>query len=117
MLIMIVLLNYSINSYGNDNISFTGEPDSDSTLIAYSDLKIVNSKLIELEFQKEINLKLQSIIKLDSIVIDTLLFNNNYLITENNKVNKKAKRYKKQRNVAIGVGIVGIITTIVALIK
>lgn len=117
MLIMIVLLNYSINSYTNNNISFTGELDSDSTLIAYSDLKIVNSKLIELEFQKEINFKLQSIIKLDSIVIDTLLFNNNYLITENNKVNKKAKRYKKQRNVAIGVGIIGIITTIVALIK
>lgn len=117
MLIMIVLLNYSINSYGNDNISFTGELDSDSTLIAYSDLKIVNSKLIELEFQKEINLKLQDIIKLDSIVIDTLLFNNKNLLTENNKLNKKANRYKKQRNVAIGVGIVGIITTIVALIK
>lgn len=117
MLIMIVLLNYSINSYGNDSISFTGELDSDSTLIAYSDLKIVNSKLIELEFQKEINLKLQSIIKLDSIVIDTLIFNNNYLITENNKLNKKTKRYKKQRNVAIGVSIVAIIVTLVALIK
>lgn len=117
MLIMIVLLNYSINSYGNDNIFFTGELDSDSTLIAYSDLKIVNSKLIELEFQKEINLKLQDIIKLDSIVIDTLLFNNNNLITENTKLNKKANRYKKQRNVATAIGIVGIITTIVALIK
>lgn len=117
MLIMIVLLNYSINSYGNDSISFTGELDSDSTLIAYSDLKIVNSKLIELEFQKEINLKLQGIIKLDSIIIDTLLFNNNNLVTENYKLNKKAKQYKKQRNIAIGVGLVGIITTIVALIK
>ena len=117
MLIMIVLLNYSISSYTNDNISFTGELDSDSTLISYSDLKIVNSKLIELEFQKEINLKLQDIIKLDSIVIDTLLFNNNNLITENIKLNKKANRYKKQRNVVTGIGIVGIITTIVALIK
>lgn len=117
MLIMIVLLNYSINSYTNDNISFTGELDSDSTLIAYSDLKIVNSKLIELEFQKEINLKLQDIIKLDSIVIDTLLFNNNNLITENIKLNKKANRYKKQRNIVTGIGIVGIIITIVALIK
>ena len=114
---MIVLLNYSINSYTNDNISFTGELDSDSTLIAYSDLKIVNSKLIELEFQKEINLKLQDIIKLDSIVIDTLLFNNNNLITENIKLNKKANRYKKQRNIVTGIGIVGIIITIVALIK
>ena len=114
---MIVLLNCSINSYGNDSIPFTGELESDSILIAYSDLKIVNSKLIELEFQKEINLKLQNIIKLDSIVIDTLLFNNNNLITENNKLTKKAKRYKKQRNIAIGVGLVGIITTIVALIK
>lgn len=114
---MIVLLNYFINSYGNDSISFTGELESDSTLIAYSDLKIVNSKLIELEFQKEINLKLQGIIKLDSIVIDTLLFNNNNLITENNKLNKKTKRYKRQRNIAVGVGIVGIITTLVALIK
>ena len=114
---MIVLLNYSINSYGNDSISFTGELESDSILIAYSDLKIVNSKLIELEFQKEINLKLQGIIKLDSIVIDTLLFNNNYLNTKNNELTKKAKRYKKQRNIAIGVGLVGIITTIVALIK
>lgn len=117
MLIMIVLLNYSINSYTNDDIFFTGELDSDSTLIAYSDLKIVNSKLIELEFQKEINLKLQDIIKLDSIVIDTLLFNNNNLITENNKLNKKVKSYKKQRNIAVGVGLIGIITTIVALIK
>jgi hypothetical protein len=114
---MIVLLNYSINSYGNSNISFTGELDSDSILIAYSDLKIVNSKLIELEFQKEINFKLQSIIELDSIIIDTLLFNNNNLITQNNKLNKKVKRYKKQRNIVTSIGIVGIITTIVALIK
>ena len=117
MLIMIVLLNYSINSYGNDSIPFTGELNSDSTLIAYSDLKIVNSKLIELEFQKEINLKLQDIIKLDSIVIDTLLFSNNNFYKQNIKINTKANKYKKQRDIAVGVSIVGIITTIVALIK
>lgn len=114
---MIALLNYSINSSSNDNIPFTGEEESDSTLIAYSDLKIVNSKLIELEYEKEINTKLISIIKLDSLVIDTLLFNNNLLYNKNIELIDRQSKLKKQRNTAIGVGVISLIIAIMALVK
>ena len=76
--ITIVLLCYSINlSATNTNNSPTGEvtAKSDSVLIAYSDLRIANSKMIQLEYEKEINKKLRTIVANDSIVIrnyDTL---------------------------------------------
>lgn len=76
---MIVLSNYSISwSKNNNQDSFTGVVDSttnvqDSVFIAFSDLKVANSKMIELDYVKQINIKLNENIKLDSIYNRTIL--------------------------------------------
>ena len=116
---MIVLLNYSINSYSDTiNNSSTGELEQkDSVFISYNDLRTVNSKLIELKYEKETNNVLRTIIRNDSLIIDTLTIDNLRLTSEVKTLNKLNKKYKKQRNVGFGIGIVGIITTILMLIK
>ena len=116
---MIVLLSYSINLYANDyHISSTGEvAEKDSIFVSYTDLKIVNSKLIELKYEKETNNILRTIIRNDSLIIDTLIFDNTRLTNKMQILNKSNKKYKKQRNIGFSVGIIGIITTILMLIK
>jgi len=84
--------------------------NKDSVLIAYSDLKKANIKLIELKYQKEINANLNNIIFNDSIIIA------NYKVI-NNQQNNIIKRYKKERNYAIGGGISTLILLILSLIK
>lgn len=127
---MIVLLSCFINSYANDiyinrdivsscysrylsNRSSTGELDnrSDSVLISYNDLKIVNSKLIELKYEKEININLRNIISNDSIIIDNYSKLNKQLVNDYNKS-------IKQRNIVIGVcGFVFTTSIILLIIK
>ena len=118
-MITIALLSCSINLYANDyHISSTGEVvQEDSVLISYNDLKVVNGKLVELKYKKETNNILRTIIRNDSLIIDTLTIDNLRLTSEVKKLNKSNKKYKKQRNVGFGIGIVGIITTILMLIK
>lgn len=116
---MIALLSCSINLYANNyHISSTGEiVQEDSVLISYNDLKVVNGKLIELKYEKETNNVLRTIIRNDSLIIDTLTINNIRLNSEVKTLNKSNNKYKKQRNVGFGIGIVGIITTILMIIK
>ena len=116
---MIALLSCSINLYANNyNISSTGEViQKDSVLISYNDLKVINCKLIELKYEKETNNVLKRIIRNDSLIIDTLTIDNIRLTSNVQKLNKTNKKYKKQRNVGFGIGTVGIITTILMLIK
>lgn len=116
---MIALLSCSINLYANDyHISSTGEVvQEDSILISYNDLKVVNGKLIELKYEKETNNILRTIIRNDSLIIDTLTIDNIRLANDIQKLNKLNKKHKKQRNIGFGIGITGIITTILMLIK
>lgn len=116
---MIALLSCSINLYANDyHISSTGEVvQEDSILISYNDLKVVNGKLIELKYEKETNNILRTIIRNDSLIIDTLTIDNIRLANDIQRLNKLNKKYKKQRNIGFGIGITGIITTILMLIK
>ena len=116
---MIALLSCSINLYANNyHISSTGEViKEDSVLVSYNDLKVVNGKLIELKYEKETNNILRKIIQNDSLVIDTITINNLRLTSEVQILNKSNKKYKKQRNTGFGIGIAGIITTILMLIK
>jgi len=110
---MTVLLSYSTNLLASegDTISSTGRQDS--VLIAYDDLRKVNSKLIELNYEKEINKNLSDIIYNDSIVIDNLK-SSIYRISAD--ADKRVKMMKKQRNVATGVGIVSIILLIISIL-
>ena len=118
-MITIVLLSCSINLYANDyHISSTGEViKQDSIYISYTDLKIVNSKLIELKYEKETNTILRKIIKNDSIIIDTLIVNNNKLTSDIQNLNKVNNKYKKQRNIGVGISVCSIFTIILMLLK
>jgi len=118
-LITIVLLSCFINLYPNDyHISSTGEViQEDSVFISYDDLKVVNGKLIELKYEKETNNILRTIIRNDSLIIDTLTIDNIRLTSDIQKLNKSNKKYKKQRNIGFSVGIIGIIITSLMLIK
>lgn len=113
---MIVLLNCSINLFANNECDyihpFTGEVinRNDSVLIAYDDLRIVNSKLTELNYEKQINTNLRNIISNDSIIIKDYK-----TITEN--LNKDYKKTIKQRNIAISASILFFITSIFLFVK
>lgn len=113
---MIALSSYSTSwSKNESHTSFTGgllgdTTINDSVLIAYSDLRIVNVKLIDLKYQKEINKKLTEIIYNDSLIIA----NKDIIINEKDKVIKK---HKKEKNIAIGSGIGVLILLILSLIK
>ena len=99
---MIVLLSYSTSWCQNDNatISSTGEltASSDSILIAFDDLRKANTKMVELKYEKEINDSLRSIIKNDDIIMREYSSNIDAL-------KKQVKQGKRQRNLAIGGGV------------
>lgn len=111
---MIVLLNCSINLFANDDNKdlhpSTGElvQSNDSVLISYNDLRIVNSKLIELDYEKQVNNNLRNILHNDSIIIRDYK-------SINERINKDCKKTIRQRNLAIGGAALFFITTIVTL--
>ena len=113
---MIALLGYSTNLYASNqtdvlNLS-TGEifiPE-DSVLISYNDLRIVNSKLIQLDYEQQINANLRTIIKNDSIVIK------DYKLL-NDRISKNCKKAVRQRNITIGAGVLFFISSILLLVK
>lgn len=94
---MTALVSYSTNSLANDSLSSTGRV-SDTICLSYDELRIVNSKLIELRYEKEINSGLRQIISNDSIAINSLTDSNDNCVKENVKL-------KKQRNISGGIGI------------
>lgn len=112
---MIVLLSCSISLLANntdvDSLHLsTGNvvQPKDSVLISYDDLRRANAKLIELNYEKQINSNLRNIISNDSIVI------RDYQVL-NEKINKDCKKAIRQRNIAIGGAAALFITTIVTL--
>ena len=68
---MIALLSCFTSSYANNDYSLL-RGSNDSTLISYNDLRFVNSKLIELEYTKQINDKYKELHKIDSTSIVAL---------------------------------------------
>lgn len=113
---MIALLGYSTNLYANNQVDSlklsTGEVfiPEDSVLISYDDLRIVNSKLIQLDYEKQINSNLRTITKNDSIVIK------DYKLL-NDRISKNCKKVVRQRNIAIGTGVLFFISSILLLVK
>ena len=111
---MIALLGCSTNLLANDTDNLpTGEvvEQTDSVMIAYDDLRIVNSKLVELDYERQINANLRQVVANDSIII------NDYNAI-NTRLNQDCKKYIRQRNIAIGGGIfITILGTILLLVK
>lgn len=113
---MIVLLGYSINLSANNTDAdslhhSTGEvvQPKDSVLISYDDLRLANSKLIELDYEKQINNNLRCIIANDSIIIK------DYQIL-NEKINKDCKKAIRQRNIMFSSSAILFLTTIISLL-
>ena len=108
---MIVLLSCSIDLSGsNTYIPSTGElVDKDSVNVSIDDLRIVNSKLVELKYEKETNKVLRDIVYNDSCIID----NNNKTI---NQLKGKVKKVTKQRNVIGVAGAASIIFFIISIL-
>ena len=109
---MIALLSYSTSwCQSNVSLSSTGEQcgKSDSVLISYDDIRIVNSKLIQLKYEKEINDSLKVIINNDDKIIKE--YNNNI-----KSFNTKIKKVTTQRNI-IGIGGIVSILALIIFIK
>lgn len=108
---MIVLLSCSIGLSGsNPYIPSTGElVNQDSVNVSIDDLRIVNSKLVELKYEKEANKILRNIVHNDSCIID----NNNKTI---NQLKCKVKKVTKQRNVIGVAGAASIIFFIISIL-
>lgn len=107
-------MSYSISSLGSnvDAHSSTGVVDSnDSVLIAYDDLRIANSKMIQLEYEKQKNILLKDVLAIDSVLLQT----KDKLI---NQAKEETKRANKQRNIAIiGGGASLLLLLLVSIFK
>lgn len=106
---MIVLLSCSTSWCQNNSatISSTGELNAspDSVLISFDDLRKANAKMVELKYEKEINDSLRSIIKNDYIIMREYSSNINAL-------KKQVKQVKRQRNLAIGGGVLATLSMV-----
>lgn len=118
-MIMIVQLNCSMSycKIINEVIpSSTGELEysADSVPVSISDLRKVNSKLIELKYEKEINKQLKETINNDSIIIQgvTQRYNSAMLNHE-----KELKKVKKERNIYCIVSIIVTVLLGVSIVK
>ena len=94
-----------------DTIPSTGRQDS--VLIAYDDLRKVNGKLVELEYEKEINKNLRTVISNDSVAINSL---RSRIHNMDGDYDRRIKQVKKERNIAGGVGIVAIVLLIISIL-
>ena len=110
---MIVLLSYSTNLLANESDSIPSTGGQDSILIAYSDLRKVNAKLIELEYEREINKNLRDIVNNDSIAISTLKSGISRISAD---ADKRVKVAKRERNIAGSIGIVAIVLLVISLL-
>lgn len=102
-----------MNSLANEGDTIPSTGRQDSVLIAYDDLRKVNSKLIELKYEKDINEKLNAIISNDSIAIDNLKRRID-IVQRDSK--RELDKVRKQRNIAGGIGIGAIILLIISIL-
>lgn len=100
----IVLQLGCFTSYAqSDSITISLTDKKDSALVPIELLRIANSKMLELKYEKEININLREIIKNDSILIDDVSTLCNYYerkcIEDEKYYTEKIQNLKTQRNV------------------
>ncbi|MBO7693030.1 MAG: hypothetical protein J6Y28_09625 [Acholeplasmatales bacterium] len=99
-----------------DTIPSTGVLEQTDTVVAIpiSFIKIANSKMVELKYEKEINSNLIEVVKNDSLVISGLEYELNNCL-ENKEV--EVKRIRKQRNIFIATTIGAALVSLLVLLK
>ena len=102
-----------MNSLANDCDTIPSTGGQDSVLIAYDDLRKVNGKLIELEYEKSINRHLKVVLTNDSIAISSL---RDRIYNMDRDCKRTVERYKRQRNIAGGIGLGAIILLIISIL-
>ena len=103
--------NYDNNFYDNDVSFYIYDSIScysdtiikrcDSVIVSVDALRIANTKMIELKYQKEININLQEVIRVDSVLISSFESN---LFAIKKQAKEEIDNMKKQRNKAIAIG-------------
>ena len=110
---MIALLSCSWSWSKINATSLTGELKEDSVLISIDDIRKANAKMIELEYEKQINCNLTDIINNDSIAIRLL----NQRITDIQiEDGRTIRRLKTERNTLGGLSIGLTILLIIAIL-
>ena len=116
ILITIALLSYSTSwcqTNKTPTLSLTGELQSDTICIPIELLKVANAKMVELDYEKQINQNLREIVYNDSIVIADL---RNTI--EHNEVvyNNTLTKVELQRNIAFGTSGLLLVLLIISLL-
>lgn len=106
---MIALLSYSMSCLGNNHTLFYGAAN-DSLKISYDDLRIVNSKLVELDYEKQTNVKLKQVIENDKKIIATSDSINMYN-------NRRIVQLTRKNNIKNGALVTTVILLIISLFK
>ena len=118
---MIVLLSYSTSYCKTKTYNFTptGELNKtviDSARIAYSDLRTVNCKLLELKYSKQTNIELYKIIKHDSLqkvtMLNQLELDKQTIIDYDTSLTKQKKNNKIYKAGSLGFILLLIVTII-----
>lgn len=106
---MIVLLSCStsLSSKANNQTSFTGRQDS--IYVSIDDIRKANSKLIQLQYEKDINNSLREYIRNDSIIIKQTR-------EECSLLRGKSSRLTKERNAAATSSLVLLLLLIMKLL-
>ena len=102
-----------MNSLANDGDTIPSTGRQDSVLIAYDDLRKVNGKLIELNYEREINKNLRNIVHNDSIAIYNL---KSGIARISADADKQVKVAKRERNIAGGISIVAIVLLVISIL-
>ena len=88
----------------------------DSVVVSVDALRIANAKMLELKYEKEINVNLQEVVRVDSVLISSLESN---LFAVKEQAKEELDDMRKQRNKAIAIGgassVILLILLIVAL--
>lgn len=115
-MITIALLSYSTSwcqTNRTPTISLMGELQSDTICIPIELLKVANAKMVELDYEKQINQSLREVLYNDSIVIADL---RNTI--EHNEVvyNNTLTKVELQRNIAFGTSGLLLVLLIISLL-
>ena len=113
---MILLLSYS-KSWCQSELPISSKGDVDSVLVSYNDLRIANSKMIELKYQKAANDTLRAIVANDRVIIGKLNESLEKYKVVNDNLNNVSKKQKKNLVIFKSTTVLAIVGLVIAVFK